>query len=104
MLIKPQKEVKTEVKCMLCNRKHPTHHCFDTKKICDNVLKAPPNFYEKHCSKIYDLCYKNKYYIVNSYNTKKLNLTCGKPDHGFKHFLLFPIESCRKASEFYWKK
>ena len=35
---------------------------------------------------------------------KKLNLTCEKPDQSFKHFLLCPIEGCRKASEKYWHK
>ena len=35
---------------------------------------------------------------------KKLNLTCGKPNHGNKHFLLCPIEGCRKGSEKFWHK
>ena len=33
-----------------------------------------------------------------------MNLTCQKPNHGSKHFLLCDIESYRKISEKYWKK
>ena len=36
--------------------------------------------------------------------SKKLNLTCGKPNPGNKHFLLCPIESCRKGAEKFWQK
>ena len=32
-----------------------------------------------------------------------MNLTCGKTDHGNRHFLICPIEGCRKASEKYWQ-
>ena len=35
---------------------------------------------------------------------KKLNLTCGKPNHGNRHFLLCPIEGCRKGAEKFWQK
>ena len=32
-----------------------------------------------------------------------MNLTCGKTDHGNKHFLICQIERCRKASEKHWQ-
>ena len=31
-------------------------------------------------------------------------MTCGKHNHGNKHFLLCPIESCRKGAEKFWQK
>ena len=37
-------------------------------------------------------------------NGKSIKLTCQKPNHGNKHFLLCDIESCRKISEKYYKK
>ena len=47
--------------------------------------------------KINDICHNNKCFIIHTQNDKKLNLTCGKTDHGC------PIEGCRKASEKYWQ-
>ena len=31
-------------------------------------------------------------------------MTCGKPNHGNKHFLLCPIEGCRNGAEKFWHK
>ena len=42
--------------------------------------------------------------IIKTKAGKLFNLTCQKPNHGNKHFLLCDIESCRKNSEKYWKK
>ena len=43
------------------------------------------------------------FYCFNK-KLKKLNLTCGKPNHGNRHFLLCPIEGCRKGAEKLWQK
>ena len=60
----------------------------------------------KHCGMKTEACNNNgiqKCYIIKHYRSQ-LNLTCSKPDHGVKHFLLCDHESCRKASEKYWAK
>ena len=100
----PNKRGETkESVCVLCNKPHPTHRCLLTRQIHDGNLKAPQNFCPKHCGKINDLCHNNKCFIIHTQNNKKLNLTCGKTNHGNRHFLICPIEGCRKASEKYWQ-
>ena len=42
--------------------------------------------------------------MITTRKGKILNITCGKPNHGKKHFLLCDMESCQKASEKYWQK
>ena len=98
-----QNNQKEEV-CFLCNKNHFTHRCLLTRQIRDGKFKPPQNFCQKHCGKVFDLCGKNKCYIIHSKSGKSYNLTCKKPDHGTKHFLLCPSEGCRKASEKWWKK
>ena len=89
---------------MLCNQSHATHRCMFTRKLRDGQIKAPPNFCWSHCGRVYDLCHKKQCYIITTKNIKKLNLTCGKPNHGNKHFLLCPIEGCKKGCEKFWHK
>ena len=93
------KENSSDMKCMLCNDPHATHRCPFTRQLRDGKMKAPPNFCWSHCGRIYDLCHKKECFIISTKKVKKLNLTCGKPNHGNKHFLLCPIESCRKGAE-----
>merc|ERR1711989_288109 len=50
------------------------------------------------------MCNNKACAIVKLKNGRILNLTCQKPNHGNKHFLLCDIETCRKNSEKYWKK
>ena len=91
--------------CMLCNSpNHPTHRCLQTRQLRDKKRSVPPNFCETHCGRVYALCNKKACAIITTKNGKSLNLTCQKPNHGNKHFLLCDIESCRKISEKYWKK
>ena len=91
--------------CMLCNSSnHPTHRCLQTRQLRDKKQPVPSNFCETHCGKVYALCNKKACAIIKTKAGKLLNLTCQKPNHGNKHFLLCDIESCRKISEKYWKK
>ena len=100
----PNNTIKKKKYVFLCNKNHFTHRCLLTRQIRDGKLKPPQNFCQKHCGKVFDLCGKNKCYIIHSKSGKSYNLTCKKPDHGTKHFLLCPSEGCRKASEKWWKK
>merc|ERR1711895_318327 len=101
---KPIKENNTDLKCMLCNDPHATHRCPLTRQLRDGQIKAPRNFCWSHCGRVYDLCDQKKCFIVPTKRLKKLNLTCGKPNHGNRHFLLCPIEGCRKGAEKFWQK
>merc|ERR1712240_512543 len=102
--VKQTKENNSDVKCMLCNDSHATHRCPLTRQLRDGQIKAPPNFCWSHCGRVYDLCNKKQCFIVSTRKLKKLNLTCGKPNHGNRHFLLCPIEGCRKGAEKFWQK
>ena len=42
--------------------------------------------------------------LISTMKVKKLDLTCGKPNHGNKHFLSCPIESWQKGAEKFWQK
>ena len=91
--------------CMLCNSlNHPTHRCLQTRQLRDKKQPLPFNSCEIHRGKVYALCNKKACAIIKTKAGKLLNLTCQKPNHGNKHFLLCYIESCRKISEKYWKK
>ena len=101
---KQTKENNSDLKCMLCNDPHATHPCPFTRQLRDGQMKAPPNFCWSHCGRVYDLCNKKQCFIVSTKKLKKLNLTCGKPNHGNRHFLLCPIEGCRKGAEKFWQR
>ena len=90
---------------MLCkSQNHATHWCLQTRQLRDKKRPVPPNFCETHCGRVSALCNKKACAIITTKNGKSLNLTCQKPNHGHKHFLLCDIESCCKTSEKYWKK
>ena len=88
--------------CMICKSpKHPSHRCLQTRKLREKEQPLPHNFCETHCGKVTAMCNNKACAIVRFKSGKVLNLTCQKPNHGNKHFLLCDIESCRKNSEKY---
>ena len=90
---------------MICkSSEHPSHRCIKIRQLRDKKQPIPSNFCETHCGRITPLCSNKACAIVKLKNGRLLNLTCQKPNHGNKHFLLCDIETCRKNSEKYWKK
>ena len=90
---------------MLCKSpSHPSHRCLQTRQLRDKQRPLPSNFCETHCGRVTALCNKKACAIIKTRTRKIFNLTCQKPNHGNKHFLLCDIESCRNISEKYWKK
>merc|ERR1711895_309191 len=91
--------------CMICkSSEHPSHRCIKIRQLRDKKQPIPSNFCETHCGRITPLCSNKACAIVKLKNGRLLNLTCQKPNHSNKHFLLCDIETCRKNSEKYWKK
>merc|ERR1711867_407627 len=88
--------------CMICKSpEHPSHRCIKIRQLRDKKQPIPSNFCETHCGRITPLCSNKACAIVKLKNGRLLNLTCQKPNHGNKHFLLCDIETCRKNSEKY---
>ena len=91
--------------CMICKSpSHPSHRCLQTRQLRDKQRPLPSNFCKTHCGRITALCNKKACAIIKTRAGKIFNLTCQKPNHGNKHFLLCDIESSRKNSEKYKKK
>ena len=99
----PAARKKDTITCILCGDSHLAHRCLLTRKIRDKELIAPNDFCIKHCGKKGETC-KDKCYLFKKLNGKVIDLTCGKKDHGLRHFLLCQHETCRKHSEAYWQR
>ena len=90
---------------MICKSpEHPSHRCIKIRQLRDKKQPIPPNFCETHCGRVTAMCKNKACAIIKLKSGRVLNLTCQKPNHGNKHFLLCDIETCRKNSEKYWKK
>ena len=92
-LIKEDKTSNPILKCPLCGQNHPAHRCVELRNLRDGKIKVPDNFCVKHCGPRNDRCESKKCYIFYK-GGRYINLSCGKTDHGLKHFLICDAESC----------